>query len=169
MKLCSPCILCRLCVQGIIDFTAMETFSKELKLAKLLRKPMLTPVWHHKKVHWFFSYVCKPKFARFWCFAARQLVIGAFCLCIVRYIINLVMRSHWRLVTELPCLWFTSETVSLSAILSKGKQLFKKNCLYKHTRKKFAEILYQYIFNSLMCLYMYWDLSSFCFIYYYGH
>ena len=32
----------------------------------------------HKKFHWFFSYVCNPKFAAFWCFAAGQYVNGFF-------------------------------------------------------------------------------------------
>ena len=46
------------CDQGIIDLTGTETFAKEPKLAKLLRKSKLKPVRCHKKVLWFFLYVC---------------------------------------------------------------------------------------------------------------
>ena len=50
--------------QGIIDWTETETFAMEPKSAKLLRKQRLTPVRCHKKVHWFFSYVCNRKYCR---------------------------------------------------------------------------------------------------------
>ena len=53
--------------QGIIDSTGMQSFAK---LAKSLREIKSMPVRHHLKVHWFFSYVCNPKFSAFWCFAA---------------------------------------------------------------------------------------------------
>ena len=51
-------------MQETIDSTGEETFANELMLAKLLRELKSTLMRYHK-VHWFFSYACKNKFAVF--------------------------------------------------------------------------------------------------------
>ena len=48
-------------IQGIIDSTEMENFSKKPKLAKLLRELKPAPVSCNKKDEWFFSHACNGK------------------------------------------------------------------------------------------------------------
>ena len=62
------------CVANIIKelwfLQEQKLFAKEPKLVKLFRGLNSMPiVLCHKKVHFFFSYVCNAKFAKFWCFA----------------------------------------------------------------------------------------------------
>ena len=52
-------------------------FGKETSV-KLFREVKSVPVRYHKKVHWFFSHVCNPKFAAIQCFAAGQHVNRCF-------------------------------------------------------------------------------------------
>ena len=53
-------------IQGIIDSKRTETFAKEPTLAELLRELKSAAVSYHKRVHWFFSYVCNGKSSVFW-------------------------------------------------------------------------------------------------------
>ena len=50
----------------------MEAFAKESWSVKLFPELKSMPVRCQKKVHWFISNVCNPKFAAFWCFATGQ-------------------------------------------------------------------------------------------------
>ena len=91
--------------------------------------------------------------------------MGAFSLCFIIYIIDLITGTRSRLAAELPCLCLTSETASFfwvssraivsfsfddwhrrhisnfnsNFILSRGKQLFKEFRYHKIYKKKIPE------------------------------
>ena len=88
-------------------------FYKGTKFAKLLMERKLTTVRYHKKVHWYFF--CMDVTAnccvfQVLCYGAIMLM-GAFRLCIVTYIIALLTRARSKLSSWLSYLCSTSKKI----------------------------------------------------------
>ena len=151
-------------MQGIIDFTATETFAKRLRELKW------TPVWYHTKSLLVFSLMSfLIVFLVLYCGLTCKWVFFVYALQYL-YIINLLTRAHLRLVNEMLCLCLTlsQPIVQYSAendwrrphtsntnsyfISSRGWQLFKRFCHCKHTRKKLPSFRSNKFYNSLV-----WD------------
>ena len=98
--------------QGIIDWTKTEIFAKELQSAKILRKLKSTPVRNHLKSPLVFLVSLSPQFVVFWSALLRDnMLMGAFYLCIVTYIIDLLTCAHSKLATGFLCLCSTLESI----------------------------------------------------------
>ena len=68
-------------------------------------------MWYHKIVHWFFLRVRNHDLVVLGSLLRDNELMGAFCLYIVTYIIDMLTRAHSKLPTGLLCLCSTSEKV----------------------------------------------------------